>query len=275
MTSKANVRSRQRMGCKQIANRMVVVALVTLFSSASLSCVSLAQKSESATNDNKSPSTGQTDRTDAQATNSNESMKPRNSPQGRETVYATPPELLESIRCSIVEDVAVKTEQGANGSFAVAFDASASTAPCGKIVEWLWDFGDGVTARGTMVKHTYAGTGVYTANLSLTDDKGNHNRVPIDHILTLALEGITYATSRNPMKEELTGDTVLKAAQTLDSDGDGIKTLYDTCPGVYNPDQKDTDGDGLGDACDPDYKHDYKQGAQHVSFYVQVEANVQ
>ena len=93
---------------------------------------------------------------------------------------------------------------------------------------------------------------MYTVNLSLTDDKGNQNRVPIDHILTIALEGITYVTSRNPMNEELTGDTVLKAAQTLDSDGDGIKNVYDNCLGVNNPDQKDTDGDGLGDACDPD-----------------------
>lgn len=234
-----------------IDKRIGFVIFASLFLSASMS---LAQKTELAANGNKSPAIGQKVGRDAQAKNSNKSIKPQVSPQSRETVYATPPELLERIRCSIVENVQVKAEPAANARFTVAFDASASTAPCGKIVEWLWDFGDGFTGTGATVKHIYTETGVYTANLSLTDDKGNHNRVPLDHIVTIASDGITYAARGNPMKDELTGDTVLKAAQTLDSDGDGIKNIDDNCPGVYNPDQRDTDGDGFGDACDPDYK---------------------
>ncbi|MCH9032624.1 MAG: T9SS type A sorting domain-containing protein, partial [candidate division Zixibacteria bacterium] len=35
----------------------------------------------------------------------------------------------------------------------------------------------------------------------------------------------------------------------LDSDGDGIAYYVDNCPDVYNPDQVDTDNDGIGDAC--------------------------
>lgn len=34
-----------------------------------------------------------------------------------------------------------------------------------------------------------------------------------------------------------------------DVDGDGVCANNDNCPTVYNPDQKDSDGDGVGDAC--------------------------
>jgi len=38
----------------------------------------------------------------------------------------------------------------------------------------------------------------------------------------------------------------------LDSDKDGIPDGQDNCPLTFNPDQKDTDGDGKGDLCDQD-----------------------
>ena len=40
------------------------------------------------------------------------------------------------------------------------------------------------------------------------------------------------------------------ASATHDSDGDGIAEEVDNCPGVYNTDQTDHDGDGRGDTCD-------------------------
>jgi hypothetical protein len=36
-----------------------------------------------------------------------------------------------------------------------------------------------------------------------------------------------------------------------DSDEAGVPHEADNCPFVYNPDQIDTDADGLGDVCDP------------------------
>ena len=47
-----------------------------------------------------------------------------------------------------------------------------------------------------------------------------------------------------------------------DSDADGVLDARDNCKGVANPDQADTDRDGLGDACDPDIDNDGVPNAQ-------------
>jgi hypothetical protein len=36
-----------------------------------------------------------------------------------------------------------------------------------------------------------------------------------------------------------------------DADNDGLSYLADNCQSAFNPDQTDSDGDGIGDACDP------------------------
>ncbi len=53
-----------------------------------------------------------------------------------------------------------------------AFSASGSIDPNGAIVGYAWDFGDGATASGVSVAHTYARAGVFTVRLLVTDDSG-------------------------------------------------------------------------------------------------------
>lgn len=43
----------------------------------------------------------------------------------------------------------------------------------------------------------------------------------------------------------------------IDYDKDWIKNSSDSCPYEYNPDQKDLDGDGIGDSCDDDIDGDW------------------
>ena len=54
----------------------------------------------------------------------------------------------------------------------VSFDGSQSSDPDGTIVQYDWNFGDGSTATGPTVQHTYTGTATYTVSLMVTDDKG-------------------------------------------------------------------------------------------------------
>ena len=55
----------------------------------------------------------------------------------------------------------------------------------------------------------------------------------------------------NPDQADSDGDGVGDACDTgYDSDGDGVPDDEDNCPNTYNPDQADSDGDGIGDACD-------------------------
>jgi len=49
---------------------------------------------------------------------------------------------------------------------------------------------------------------------------------------------------------DITAEQTLRAAQSVDFDGDGFTNFPDNCPAKFNPDQKDIDGDGIGDACD-------------------------
>lgn len=43
-----------------------------------------------------------------------------------------------------------------------------------------------------------------------------------------------------------------EAGPSDDADGDRVRDSADNCPSTYNPTQADLDGDGAGDACDPD-----------------------
>ncbi|NDJ84407.1 MAG: hypothetical protein GYB66_00840 [Chloroflexi bacterium] len=58
----------------------------------------------------------------------------------------------------------------------------------------------------------------------------------------------------NPEQEDTDGDEVGDACDPdmVDSDGDGVVDAEENCPDVANSEQEDTDGDEVGDACDPD-----------------------
>jgi chitinase len=59
-----------------------------------------------------------------------------------------------------------------NPGESITFDASGSSDSDGSITSYEWDFGDGSTATGQTVSHTYETAGDYTVTLIVTDDTG-------------------------------------------------------------------------------------------------------
>lgn len=53
-----------------------------------------------------------------------------------------------------------------------AFNAAASTDSNGTIKSYAWTYGDGSTASGVSVIHSYTAAGTYTVTLKVTDDEG-------------------------------------------------------------------------------------------------------
>jgi PKD repeat protein len=54
----------------------------------------------------------------------------------------------------------------------ITFSAESSYDPNGSIVEYLWKFGDGYSAKDMIVKHTYWHQGEYSVTLKVIDNNG-------------------------------------------------------------------------------------------------------
>lgn len=59
----------------------------------------------------------------------------------------------------------------------VTFDGSASKDPDGKIISYLWDFGDGETAQEIIATHAFRKEGEYDVTLQVTDNRGANSQL--------------------------------------------------------------------------------------------------
>jgi len=72
----------------------------------------------------------------------------------------------------------------------IAFDASASSDTDGTIVGYAWEYGDGSSASGQQVTHTYYSVGSCTVSLTVIDDVGDSD-VSIQAVSILPETGCT------------------------------------------------------------------------------------
>ncbi len=79
----------------------------------------------------------------------------------------------------------------------LTFDGSASTDSDGRILFYLWDFGDGTGDDAPVVRHTYWQPGIYTVHLTVKDDNADDGGQSVD---TVTIE-VVPADNRAPVLE--------------------------------------------------------------------------
>lgn len=153
--------------------------------------------------------------------------------------------------------------------FTASFDASLSQNPTGKIVSYLWTFGDGGSDTGPVVDHLFAQDGTFTVVLTVFDEAGQTASTSIEVKALNPLPTAEFSYSpRSTMEEEL----VVSASEWITFDGadsadDGEVVSYQwnfgdgnedegqivehrwLWPGTYNVVLTVTDNDGDNSNC--------------------------
>ena len=131
----------------------------------------------------------------------------------------------------------IKVDQGESGNFSVSYKVF-------KHYDEETEFSVEGAPAGTTFSFDPSKTvaidkdGSFTVNLTIPDDVEAK-------LYELTVKGISSGSGK---VEETNLDLVVVSN---DFDGDGIKNSEDNCPNTPNADQKDFDGDKIGDACDP------------------------
>ncbi|MGA1792693.1 MAG: PKD domain-containing protein [Thermoplasmatota archaeon] len=130
-----------------------------------------------------------------------------------------------------------------NESEAGEFSAALSSDPDGDDLKYQWDFGEGSTATGDQVSHSWDDFGRY--EMSLTVDDGSEENSTDALALTISINSVPVAVSDEGITVEVGESFVISANGSYDNDNDTLSYRWDF------------DGDGIFDSSrfDPSWKY--------------------
>jgi PKD repeat protein len=161
--------------------------------------------------------------------------------------------------------VANATPSSGKAPLTVDFSSAGSADSDGTIVSYNWVFGDGETSSEENPVHTYAVPGLYTASLTVTDDRAfpapltDTATVPINalefNVAPVVAASVTPETGKIPLAVDFSSDGSSDSDGTIDSYvwdfGDGSAVSYEAnpsytyaAPGVYTATLTIRDNDG-------------------------------
>ena len=111
----------------------------------------------------------------------------------------------------------------------IAFDGSRSFDADGQIVAYQWDFSDGAFSIASQATHTYATAGIYTATLTVTDNRGI-NTTDTTRVLISPADAIPPTTvavvSPQPNTAGVNhGPVTVSLTATDDPNGTGVRSI--------------------------------------------------
>lgn len=97
------------------------------------------------------------------------------------------------------------------------FQMADSSSSFGVVIDQAWDFGDGDTASGAMVTHSYDQPGIYTVSLLITDASGCMDSTEVEvNVIDLIVEAGPDTTICPGQQVQIGGSPTAEAGATFD-----------------------------------------------------------
>ena len=138
-----------------------------------------------------------------------------------------------------------------SGDGLILYDAASNVLDA---VVWLGDtFDIGVDDPATVSTNVPPGSKNYLHQIGTDSSTDTCPQAPNNVLMAVGTWANAAATPGAINAQQMSGELILAPG---DQDLDGIMDDVDNCPDTFNPTQTDTDGDGIGDTCDPDIDGD-------------------